>query len=247
LLPPTRTLAVAEFAQPSEARAAFRHLAYSKFKHLPLYLEWAPVGIFDPNVTKKAIDQDGMDVSHKSAAEPPTQPEEAAVVVGDQVSIFVKNLSFNSVDSDLRRVFEAIGPLASVTIATKQDPRKPGQKVCNYCLNTSLFISFFQLSMGYGFVEFVRANDAHTALKTLQGCELDGHQLQLKISHRGGGAAASANTGGSGHVIVEKGETGKRKAGDAPEAAKKKDENTKLVVRNVPFEATVRELRELFK
>lgn len=28
--------------QNSEAKTAFRQLAYSKFKHLPLYLEWAP-------------------------------------------------------------------------------------------------------------------------------------------------------------------------------------------------------------
>lgn len=32
--------------QNSEAKTAFRHLAYSKFKHLPLYLEWAPDKVF---------------------------------------------------------------------------------------------------------------------------------------------------------------------------------------------------------
>lgn len=35
-----------EFIEPSEARTAFRHLAYSKFKNIPLYLEWAPENIF---------------------------------------------------------------------------------------------------------------------------------------------------------------------------------------------------------
>ncbi|VTJ53021.1 Hypothetical predicted protein [Marmota monax] len=38
--------AILEFLEPLEARKAFRHLAYSKFHHVPLYLEWAPVGIF---------------------------------------------------------------------------------------------------------------------------------------------------------------------------------------------------------
>jgi len=35
VLPPARTIALIEFAQPAEARAAFRHLAYTKFKVLP--------------------------------------------------------------------------------------------------------------------------------------------------------------------------------------------------------------------
>ncbi|VTJ86115.1 Hypothetical predicted protein [Marmota monax] len=38
--------AIVEFLEPLEARKAFRHLAYSKFHHVPLYLEWAPLGIF---------------------------------------------------------------------------------------------------------------------------------------------------------------------------------------------------------
>ena len=32
VLPPARTIALVEFAQPAEARSAFRHLAYTKFK-----------------------------------------------------------------------------------------------------------------------------------------------------------------------------------------------------------------------
>ena len=42
LFPPSHTLAVLEFFEPSEARVAFKSLAYKKFKHVPLYLEWAP-------------------------------------------------------------------------------------------------------------------------------------------------------------------------------------------------------------
>jgi multiple RNA-binding domain-containing protein 1 len=35
-----------EFLEPSEAKTAFTKLAYTKFKHLPLYLEWAPSDTF---------------------------------------------------------------------------------------------------------------------------------------------------------------------------------------------------------
>ena len=43
-------IAIVEFLDPSEARTAFTKLAYTKFKHLPLYLEWAPEDTF---VTQK--------------------------------------------------------------------------------------------------------------------------------------------------------------------------------------------------
>lgn len=46
LLPPRGVTAIIEFLEPSEAKAAFRKLAYSKFRHMPLYLEWAPTDVF---------------------------------------------------------------------------------------------------------------------------------------------------------------------------------------------------------
>merc|ERR1740122_431319 len=42
-----------EFADPSEARAAFTKLAYSKFHNAPLYLEWAPDDTFCKPYEKK--------------------------------------------------------------------------------------------------------------------------------------------------------------------------------------------------
>lgn len=37
---------IVEFVEPAEARTAFKRLAYSRFKNLPLYLEWAPEDTF---------------------------------------------------------------------------------------------------------------------------------------------------------------------------------------------------------
>lgn len=39
VLPPSHTIALIEFLEPSEARKAFKALAYTKFKMEPLYLE----------------------------------------------------------------------------------------------------------------------------------------------------------------------------------------------------------------
>ena len=50
VLPATRTLALVEFLEPTDARRAFRSLAYKRFQHVPLYLEWAPADIFTAKV-----------------------------------------------------------------------------------------------------------------------------------------------------------------------------------------------------
>jgi multiple RNA-binding domain-containing protein 1 len=53
--------AVVEFLEPSEAKTAFTKLAYTKFKHQPLYLEWAPSDTFitppsKPNMKSKTLE-----------------------------------------------------------------------------------------------------------------------------------------------------------------------------------------------
>eukprot|EP00002_Diphylleia_rotans_P037967 TRINITY_DN8561_c0_g1_i1.p1 TRINITY_DN8561_c0_g1~~TRINITY_DN8561_c0_g1_i1.p1 ORF type:complete len:683 (+),score=195.43 TRINITY_DN8561_c0_g1_i1:100-2148(+) len=53
VLPPTKTLAIVEFLQPNDAKVAFRSLAYTKFKEAPLYLEWAPLSVFNKPAAPK--------------------------------------------------------------------------------------------------------------------------------------------------------------------------------------------------
>eukprot|EP01083_Nonionella_stella_P103484 295504_1 len=219
LIPPSRAIAVVEFLESSEAKAAFRHLAFRKFKHVPLYLEWAPQAAF--------IDSFG-DFKSKNKAEKKKEQKEKQETGADYSmdveeegddefrTIFVKNLNFESSEKTLRKVFEVIGPLNSVTIKTKPnlkyDP-DPGAKG-DFAKKV--------LSMGYGFVEFRFAKDAAKAIKQMQGVKVDDHKLQLKPSR---------------HTSAPKAKK-KRSAGDRSE--------TKLTVKNLAFEATVREIRQLF-
>jgi multiple RNA-binding domain-containing protein 1 len=53
VLPPTRILALVEFLEAADARRAFRGLAFKRFKDVPLYLEWAPAGIFTSDAPPK--------------------------------------------------------------------------------------------------------------------------------------------------------------------------------------------------
>ncbi|KAI0078426.1 hypothetical protein K474DRAFT_1593990 [Panus rudis PR-1116 ss-1] len=78
-----------------------------------------------------------------------------------------------------------------------------------------------RLSMGYGFVGFKDVEGARKALKSMQGYVLDGHALAVKFAGRG----ADEPTGEDGKV---------------------KSKTTKMIVKNVPFEATKKDIRELF-
>jgi multiple RNA-binding domain-containing protein 1 len=82
------------------------------------------------------------------------------------------------------------------------------------------------LSMGFGFCAFRTKEQAQAALKVMDGYVLDGHKLQVKASHRGLDAAEE------------------RKREDL--AKKAAAQGTKLVIKNLPFEATKKDVRALF-
>ncbi|KAH6890843.1 rRNA primary transcript binding protein [Coprinopsis sp. MPI-PUGE-AT-0042] len=81
-----------------------------------------------------------------------------------------------------------------------------------------------RLSMGYGFIGFKDVEGAKKALKSLQGFVVDGHELSVKFAGRGK-------------------EEMEREVG-ANSAAKSR--TTKLIVKNLPFEATKKDVRDLF-
>lgn len=82
------------------------------------------------------------------------------------------------------------------------------------------------LSMGYGFVEYATKAAAQEALKTLQHSQLDSHRLELKVSNHSS-KATKINT---------------RKKQE-----EKKQTSSKILVRNVPFQADRKEIMSLFK
>ncbi|KAJ0408715.1 hypothetical protein P43SY_001939 [Pythium insidiosum] len=198
LLAPSKTLALVEFLEPSEARKAFRSLAYKKYQHVPLYLEWAPVKVFKAPAAS-ATATAGIKTT---AVVPDAGEDEGAVEVNN--TICVKNLNFGTKEATLEKLFQRCGKVRKVTVARRKDPKRG------------------MLSMGFGFVEFVDAKHAEAALQTLQATVVDGHALNLKISHRR--------------------ESGKRPLGEQQGASRQ----TKIIVRNVAFEATSNEIRELF-
>merc|ERR1712168_1435901 len=204
LMPPFGITAIVEYIDASDAKKAFQNLAYSKFKHTPLYLEWAPVGVLSGEVTaKKEEEEEKKEGSGEEGEEEEEEEEETEGKV-----LFIKNLNFDTNEAKLKAIFSSCGKVSEATIAKKKDAKREGA----------------MLSMGYGFVKFKNVSDADKAIKNLQGCDLDGHKLELKKSHR--------------ETITAK-STRKR-------AVEKKQTSSKIVVRNIPFEANAKEVRDLF-
>ena len=206
VLPPGGISALVEFTEALNARAAFKKLVYTSFKHLPLYLEWAPIGALRDRPQKRP--------SEKAVESKEENKEEtvASSEPGEQCTVFVKNLNFSTTEDTLRDLFSKIGRIKSASIARKRTVKDPSKS----------------LSMGFGFVEFERQRNAQKAIKRLQNSELDGHKLELKLSHR------------ESHSFREESD-GRRKAKTLEQ------KSAKILVRNIPFEASKREVKELFQ
>lgn len=213
LMPPTGTIAIVEFAQAPQARAAFTSLAYRRVKDSILYLEKAPKDVFTTAATNEVVPvsapvKTGIDAKI-SATELLLEPE-AADATADTSTLFVRNLSFNTTSEGLTKVFKPLDGFMSARVNTKTDPKKPGQI----------------LSMGFGFLEFRSKTAAMNAMKVMDGYSLDGHNLTIKASHKGEDAAEQ-----------------RRKEDKAKKLAGKR---TKIIVKNLPFEATKKDIRTLF-
>ncbi|XP_040462095.1 probable RNA-binding protein 19 [Falco naumanni] len=220
LLPEGGITAIVEFLEPTEAKQAFTRLAYSKFHSVPLYLEWAPMGVFfSPAPQKKTLEApekegearlvpgEAIKGSEEAAAQEEEEEEEEEEESIPGCTLFIKNLNFATTEDTLKETFSKVGAVKSCTISKKKD--KAGTL----------------LSMGFGFVEYKKPESAQKALRQLQGCTVDGHKLQVKISERAVRPAVKSS----------------RK-----KQTVKKQVTSKILVRNIPFQATVKEIRELF-
>ncbi|EKD18403.1 uncharacterized protein L3040_007571 [Drepanopeziza brunnea f. sp. 'multigermtubi'] len=82
------------------------------------------------------------------------------------------------------------------------------------------------LSMGFGFLEFRSKAQAQAALTAMNGYVLEDHKLLIKASHKGVDAAEE-----------------RRKEDNAKKHAGKR---TKIIIKNLPFQATKQDVRGLF-
>ncbi|CAK3944766.1 related to RNA-binding (RRM superfamily) [Lecanosticta acicola] len=209
LMPPSGTIAIVEFANATQCKAAFGALAYRKIKSSVLFLEKAPEDTFAAKTTAEISEYTPDGVSKVSATDL-KGPEYTVPETGGTATLFVKNLNFSTTTRLLTDTFTPLAGFMSARVKTRTDPKKPGQV----------------LSMGFGFLEFRTAQEAQAALQTMDGYNLEGHKLQVRARHRGADAAEET-----------------RKADASKKAA---TQGTKVIIKNLPFEATKKDVRALF-
>ena len=240
LVPPSKTVALVDFVEPTAARAAFKGLAYRRYKHTPIYLEWAPLGVIDRSKataaaavakagakTKGAGEGEGPAAAASAVAATKSTKKaksEAANEDGDDdgesfATLFIKNLSFATDEAALREhILTLLSPSGSCSEAGLRAVSIPRKKAPD---GSTL------LSMGFGFAEFVDGARAQRATERLQRSVLHGHALDVKPSEKRLSTAS-----------------GRAKAKGANDSSN--STNCKLVVRNVAFQATQAELHALF-
>ena len=114
VLPPNGVTGLVEFYEPSEAKSAFRRLAYTKYKGAPLYLEWAPEGSFKPRDRPEVVTSSSNSIEQEEK----TQSDTIDITPEDNAILFVKNLNFDSVDEELKTHVEKVIGNNSVCSAT---------------------------------------------------------------------------------------------------------------------------------
>ena len=240
LMPPAGTIAIVQFRDVTAARAAFTKLAFKRFKNGIIYLEKGPKNCFtrQPQPDEQLISDETetanvkevipsisdimegtsstgvgdtkVTTSGATLTEPngPKQEvedrEEDDYVQGPTVSIFIKNLNFSTTTAELSEKFKHFNGFIVAQVKTKPDPKHQGKT----------------LSMGFGFVEFRTKEQADAVISAMDGAVIDGHRIQLKLSHR------QSNT-----KTNKRGRSGK---------------SGKIIVKNLPFEATRKDVYELF-
>jgi len=77
------------------------------------------------------------------------------------MNMYVSNLSFHTMDDDLRKLFEQFGSVSSAKIITDRDTGR---------------------SRGFGFVEMSSDDEAKEAIKGLNNKEIEGRAMSVSVA-----------------------------------------------------------------
>ncbi|CCM02940.1 uncharacterized protein FIBRA_05055 [Fibroporia radiculosa] len=218
LVPPAGTLAIIEFEQAADARTAFRSLAYRRLGNTIMYLEKAPMGMFSdvPADSPAMSGQSSKAPVVATAVEPIRAPVSGAALVEGDDAATEPPLSAGTT------LFVKNLAFSTTTEGLVHALRHlPGFAFARVQAKVDPARPTARLSMGYGFVGFRTKDDAKRALKSLEGFVLDGHVLAAKWAGRGVDEAEGQEVKG-------------------------KPKSAKMIVKNVPFEATKKDIQELF-
>lgn len=214
VLPPSGVTAIIEFLDSSEAKKAFSKLAYTKFKNLPLYLEWAPENTFknpatkpmDVDVEKKNDEKNGLNRKEHSKSDKsnpfskgkertdteehkPEEPVESYVVNDIPAPINQDNNDESDADDTVPEADTTLF-LRNLKFATQIDTIREHFRHIGKIHHIQIATkkdpdnARNKISLGYGFIQFKQKKSAEKALKTMEITNIDGNSVELKRSDR---------------------------------------------------------------
>ena len=216
VVPPAGTIAVVEFGHAVEASKAFRAVAYRRLGNSVVYLEKGPLGMFQE--TSEDAQRPGTTIA--SGLGPVTIGEQDVPNSAGEEDI---SLSAGTTLFVKNLAFSTTTERLKQVFRNLPDfafarvQTKPDPK-----RPAVPGVEAPRLSMGYGFVGFKTVDGAKKALKGMQGFTLDGHALHVRLAGRG------------------------TEEDEPKNKASAKSRTTKMLVKNVPFEATKKDVRALF-
>lgn len=212
-------MAIVQFTDPVGARAAFKALAYRRMGNSIMYLEKGPQGLFDGNPKVKPVPL--AFALAVTTSTPPTAGSTVATPGDEAVSkVAAPNgtlfIKNLNFTTTTALLTSTFSHLPSFAFARVQTKPNPNRPGQKQ-------------SMGFGFVGFATAEAAMAAKEAMDGFRLEDHSLQVGFAKRG---------------VEEDDMEGSKK--DTVGKKGWRETTTKMVVKNIPFEATKQDIRELF-
>ncbi|CAM8967825.1 unnamed protein product [Rhodiola kirilowii] len=192
------------YLEPSDARAAFKGLAYKRYKDAPLYLEWAPKDVLDVTMSSNDGATDSTVIDEHDIKK--------HVKNGKNLSMGFGFIEFDSVDTATRTCKDLQGTvldghaLILQLCHAKKDDKAPGktdkdksstkiivrnvafeatEKDLRQLIKRLRLPRKFENHRGFAFIEFLTKQEAQNALQALSNTHLYGRHLVLERAKEG--------------------------------------------------------------
>ena len=187
LVTPSGTLALVELANAEEASKAFKGLSYSRLGTSILYLEKAPLGIWQAEGAGSNLhDKENTDAGPSAfGPDASASGQPADIPTSNDVSLFVKNFPFETTSQALREAFQHLPGYQTASVAVGQRDRAGQAR-----------------SAGYGFVYFDTDRSAELARIAMDGSLLGDRTVQVSHARRQTNDTRDGSiVGGSGSTV----------------------------------------------
>ncbi|KPA75995.1 hypothetical protein ABB37_08145 [Leptomonas pyrrhocoris] len=254
--PSAGTFALFRFTHPQDARVAFTRLSYKLFNNAPLFLEWAPVGALTEEGDAIAAAAAASDLGITAPnADSGTTAKDASAADSMVCTLYLTNLSFQTTEDELH---------AFLLDACPRLARSPDTLITRLVLQQEQGRAFLTVAdestLAYCVAKIngkTLAGRALSCVVSKQTAQMQQHKQALAAEGDGTGRDVQARAHYSRHAEADDDDDPTK---TAVIARRRNDEGganpqskvppggdpLKLIVKNLPFEATEKDVRELF-